>query len=149
MEGRSLEAALAEYGKILEVPVGHSMKPMLRDRRDTMVISTPKGEPGRGDVVLFKNSSGEYVLHRVIKKTRDGYVTRGDNCVRNDGAVPPEAVIGVLEGFYKGEKYYDCASSVPYKLYVAYIRASYLPRRAARGARSLLSRVKRRVAGKN
>ena len=102
MEGRSLESALAEYGKILEVPVGHSMKPMLCDRRDTMVISAPKGEPGRGDVILFKNSSGEYVLHRVIKNTPDGFVTRGDNCTRNDAAVPREAVFGVLEGFYKG-----------------------------------------------
>ena len=145
MDDFSIEEALAEYGRILEVPAGRSMEPMLRDRRDTMVLAGLKREPRRGDVVLFRDRSGGHTLHRVIKKKKDGYLTRGDNCVRSDGVCPREAVVGILEGFYKGEKYYDCSSSPAYKLYVAYVRLSYLPRRAANGARSLLKKLKRRT----
>ena len=148
MDQTTLEKALAENGRVLEVPVGHSMKPMLRHRRDSIVIALPDGEPRRNDVILFKGAGGGYILHRVIKKTPDGYKTRGDNCVRSDGVVPKDGVIGALEGFYKGDKYYDCKKSKKYRAYVAYIRASYLPRCAAKGVRAALSKVKKLISGK-
>ena len=141
MDPVTIASAIDELGTVIVTPAGHSMEPMLRDRRDTAVISRPKGPVRRGDVILFTAPNGGCVLHRVIRKKPGGFLTRGDNCLRSDGVIPPEKVIGKLDGYYKGEKYTDCAKSGRYKLYVFYIRASYLPRMAVKGARSLLSRL--------
>ena len=147
MDVATIETALAENGSVLEVPIGNSMKPMLKDRRDAIVISRLTREPKRGDVILFTSASGECVLHRVIRTKPDGYLTRGDNCTRDDGVVPREKVIGILSGYYKGERFIDCEKSARYKLYVVCSRASYLPRRAYRAVRSALSKLKNNTWG--
>ena len=144
----SIEKALAENGSVLEVPVGHSMKPMLCDRKDAIVISRADRLPRCGEVILFRTPSGKCVLHRVVGIRSGGLVTRGDNCAFSDGVIPRERVLGILDGFYKGEKYVDCNRSKRYRLYVFYIRASYPFRFAAKGVRSTLSRLKKKVTGK-
>lgn len=53
-----------------------------------------------GDVVVYWSSiRGEYVTHRVVDRTADGFVTKGDNSQSTDQAsgyppVPPSAIVG-------------------------------------------------------
>jgi len=95
---------------------GLSMHPMLRDRRDTVIITRKNGRLKKYDVPLYKRGN-EYVLHRVIKiLPGGGYNIRGDNCYQTEKNIPEDAVIGVLSEFWRDEKHIDM-NSLSYKLY--------------------------------
>jgi len=68
------------------------MSPFIRDG-DTVAIY-PDGPLRVGDVALFRNSEDRLVLHRVIRITEAGIITRGDACHADDGFTPFEDVIG-------------------------------------------------------
>ena len=69
----TIEEALESQGFYMSTTVGVSMFPLLRNRRDTILIR-PVTEPlKKYDVPLYKRGNN-YVLHRIVKITRDGYV---------------------------------------------------------------------------
>ncbi|MBQ8374166.1 MAG: S24/S26 family peptidase [Clostridia bacterium] len=107
-EGQKLtiEEVLATEGKYVGPTVGVSMLPMLKNRRDTIVVR-PKTERLKPlDVALYRRGEA-YVLHRVLSVTETGYIIRGDNCY-SDEVVPEEAVFGVLTEFFRKNKHYYC-----------------------------------------
>jgi len=90
--------------------------PMLKNRRDTIVV-VPKTERLKPlDVALYKRGEA-YVLHRVLKVVDGGYIIRGDNCYADED-VPEETVIGVLSEFFRKGKHYTCTD----KKYLKYVR---------------------------
>lgn len=120
-----IESVLAEKGEIMTGTAGVSMYPMLRDRRDMVVIERVNRPLKANDVPLYRLDSGKLVLHRIIKITENGYVIRGDNLLNKEYNITDEKIIGVLKAFYRNGKYYDCKTSRGYKLYVALIGASF------------------------
>lgn len=125
------------YGKAPEVlsrgedyvsmTTGFSMYPMLRQHRDIVVIKPADSPLRRHDVPLYKKAGqSRLVLHRIIKIRRDGsFVIRGDNTYINEIDVKREDILGVLRGFYRNGRYYDCESSRKYKIYVWIMRITY------------------------
>ena len=103
---------------------GTSMLPMLRSGKDRVVIEKITSKPKCNDVPLYMSGGRKYILHRIVKVKPQGYVIRGDNLYRNEYNVTDKDIIGVLTGFYRGDKFFSCKSP-RYKLYVAYIRISY------------------------
>lgn len=101
----SIAQVLAEQGVYVGAATGRSMWPMLRDRRDTVVLEPPRRPLTVGDVVLYRRG-GSYVLHRMVDQTGDAYVILGDNCLAYE-QVPANQVLGVLTGFYRGERAVD------------------------------------------
>ena len=82
---------------------GNSMSPFIRED-DTVVISPISGTIGVGDIVLAKTNQGTPVLHRIIKFSPIGVVTKGDAVREDDGFIPAENVLGKVvqvsgEGF--------------------------------------------------
>lgn len=120
-----IEQAIAENGEIMASTAGVSMYPMLRNRRDMVVIERVNRALKPGDVPLYRLGSGKLVLHRILKVTDNGYVIRGDNLLDKEYNVKYDSIIGVLKAFYRNGKYYDCENSKSYKLYVALIRVSF------------------------
>lgn len=112
----SLEKELKKNGKHLDIVVGDSMKPLLRVRRDQVVLSLIKTPPKKYDVVLYKRPNNQYVLHRIIKIKKDYYIINGDNRYHLE-IVPKDWLVATMEGFYRGEKYYT-RSNLKYKLYI-------------------------------
>ena len=101
-EKRNIETALQTLGEYVSPTVGVSMLPMLKEGRDTVVIK-PKTERLKPlDVALYKRGN-EFVLHRVLETTANGYVIRGDNCYENE-IVEEDRVIGVLSAFYRKDE---------------------------------------------
>lgn len=121
-----IEDILSEKGMYVGPTVGVSMLPMLKNRRDTIVV-VPKTEKLKPlDVALYKRGK-QYVLHRVLQQTETGYIIRGDNCY-SDENVPEEAVIGVLREFFRKGKHIYCTD----KKYLRYVKRRlrwYKPRR--------------------
>ena len=105
---------------------GISMRPMLREHRDIVIIERVKRKLKKNDVPLYRRANcDKLVLHRIIKVTDNGYVIRGDNLFTNEYDVTDEDIVGVLKAFYRDGKYYDCATSKLYHIYIILNRIGY------------------------
>lgn len=118
----SFEEELAKSGTIAFTNVGVSMKPLLREGRDVMLIRAVDGRNVKKyDAVLFRRPGlegrGKYVLHRVLKRLPDGALwIIGDNCTEGE-RVAPENVLGVLEAILRKGKRIS-VSAFSYRVYV-------------------------------
>lgn len=112
----TLEKELKKNGKHLDIVVGDSMKPLLRLRRDQVVLSLITTPPKKYDVVLYKRPNNQYVLHRIIKIKKDYYIINGDNRYHLE-KVPKDWLVAIMEGFYRDDKYYT-RKNLKYKLYI-------------------------------
>ena len=101
-----IEEVLEREGKYIGPTVGVSMLPMLKTRRDSIVVSKKTERLKPLDVALYRRGE-HYVLHRVLWLTDDGYIIRGDNCYANED-IKEDAVIGVLTEFFRKNKHYYC-----------------------------------------
>lgn len=118
-EDSSFEAQLDEHGKIMYHIQGDSMLPLLREGNDVAVI-VAKDKNKRcklWDVVLYKRDSGQYVLHRIIKVLKDGYVICGDNRFNLEKGITDRHIIGVLEGIMR-DGVYEPADKAEYLEYI-------------------------------
>lgn len=122
------DVALKEKSEVAVLTSGISMRPMLREHRDVVIIERVNRPLRVNDVPLYRREGcSRLVLHRILKIRRDGgYVIRGDNLLVNEYDVKDEDIVGVLKAFYRDGKYYDCATSIPYKLYIFYNRATFV-----------------------
>ncbi len=116
MDRIKIEEVLEKEGIFICTTVGTSMYPMLRDRRDTVVIRPVSGRLKKYDIPLYR-AGDKYVLHRIIKVLPGkGYFIRGDNCFLTEKNIPDDAVIGVLTEFIRNGKTFT-VDSFGYKLY--------------------------------
>jgi len=124
---RQIEDVLKEDGIFVSTTAGVSMYPMLRNRKDTIIIETYKGRLKKFDVPLYKRES-RYILHRIIEVLPDAYVIRGDNCEQKEYGITDADILGVLTGFYRGSKRVDM-NGLGYKFYVHFWHHTFLIRR--------------------
>jgi hypothetical protein len=103
---QKIEDVLLSKGVYVGPTVGVSMQPLLKTRRDTVVIRPKTQRLQRLDVALYKRGEA-YVLHRVLEVKDWGYIIRGDNCY-SDEKIPENAVIGVLTEFFRKGKHTFC-----------------------------------------
>ena len=144
----NIEGQLLEQGYYVSTTVGWSMYPMLRNRRDRIVL-LPKGAERlkKYQLPLYRRPDGKYILHRIIG-VKDGlYVIRGDNTYVKE-YVPEEWILGYVSEFYRGNRHVK-ASSIGYRVYAVFwnciypIRVLYVRIRGL--ARRCLSKLKQLV----
>lgn len=137
----SIERQLAEEGFYVSTTVGVSMRPMLRNRHDRVIIR-PVGERRleKYDLPLYRRPDGKYVLHRIIGVEDGYYVIRGDNTYVKE-KVPDDWIIGVMSEFYRGNRHV-MADDKSYRRYAAFWQWIYPLRKPFHLARVLAGRVK-------
>lgn len=135
----SIEQMLDEKGIYIGTTVGTSMEPLLRTRRDVVVIEKPTGRLKRNDVPLYRRG-GDYVLHRIVKVLPDSYVILGDNCRNREYGITDGDIIGVLTAFYRKGKYCT-VTALRYRAYVFAVRMLRPFRLAYRMLRSIATRI--------
>ena len=106
---KNIEKTLKEKGVYIGKTAGNSMRPLIEEDKDTVVIVPPEFPLKKLDVPLYKRG-GKYVLHRIVHVGKNSYITCGDNCVRFERGITPDKIVGVLCGFYHNGKYVDCKS---------------------------------------
>lgn len=118
MSKTTFEEVLATQGRLIHTNTGDSMMPLLREGRDLMVIERrPEGLCKRYDAVLYKRPNGKYVMHRILKVRKDGYVICGDNRCKREFGVPDDWVIGILTAVIRDGKTIPVTDR-RYRLYV-------------------------------
>ena len=112
----NIEGQIEAQGYYVSTTVGWSMYPMLRNRRDRIVL-LPKGDERlkKYDLPLYHRPDGKYILHRIIGVRKDHYVIRGDNTYVKE-YIPEEWIIGYVSEFYREDRHI-LTSSKAYRLY--------------------------------
>ena len=96
-------------------PKGISMLPMLREGKDSVVLSPLPARLKRYDIPLYLRQDGTYVLHRIVE-LGDTFTCLGDNQFVLEPGVTREQMIGVVTGFYREGRYHS-VKSLPYRMY--------------------------------
>lgn len=115
---QSYEMELERNGICLSTTSGWSMFPLLRDRRDTIVLAPVKGELKKYDLPLYKRPDGTYVLHRILEVRPEGFVLCGDHQLFMEFPVKRDWIVGVVTGIYRDEHFIDVKKSRGYRMYV-------------------------------
>ena len=136
-----IEKQLKENGFYVSTTVGISMWPMLRNRRDRVIIRPIKeGERlSRFDLPLYRRKDGKYVLHRILKVENGYYVIRGDNTYAKE-KVRYEQIVGVMREFYRKDRHI-VAENKRYRAYVRFWNLIYPARFLMRKAKAFARRV--------
>lgn len=143
MSKQRIEDILARDGVYVSPTVGVSMRPMLRQGRDRVILVPPKGRLKRFDVPLYRRGK-DYVLHRIIAVRPEDYVVLGDNCVARE-YVRDEQIIGVLTGFYRNRRYVDLKNPF-YRVYRVLWQGTWPARYVIARLRGAARRIFRRRA---
>ena len=94
---------------------GFSMRPMLHQYEDSVILKPADGALEPGDIALFLRDDGHYVLHRVIRRIPEGYLFCGDNQAELE-SVRQDQLIAVVTGYTrKGQQ--QSMDTVGYRLY--------------------------------
>ena len=75
---------------------GNSMWPLIRIHRDQVTVHPIHRPLKRGDIVLFADDLGRYVVHRVWKLEEDHVVTLGDHCHWPDAPLRYDQIWGLV-----------------------------------------------------
>ena len=116
MNTASFESILDRDGKLVYKTKGSSMKPMLRENRDLVIIEKPSGRLKRYDVALYRRRQA-YVLHRVIRTREQDYAIRGDNTYSLETGITDADMLGVLTAFVR-DGHEVSVTDLSYRLYV-------------------------------
>ena len=121
---------------------GSSMRPMVKNVRDAIILSAFSGEVSVGDVILYERKSGGFVLHRVVEVCEDNtLVLMGDFQHIRENGIEKSQIIAVLSGIIRKDKTYMC-SSPKYQRYAGFWTKSKIVRRLYIATITLGSKVK-------
>ena len=118
----SFEEELERSGKLIYRNAGVSMRPLIKQNRDILIITKPEGRLKKYDIPLYKRGGNQYVLHRIVK------VRDNDSLVRKGKEVN-------FNGF-------------GYRFYTRFWYAVYPVRVIFMEARILAGKIKRKLTGK-
>ena len=99
----SIKEIIGAGGNVKLTVTGQSMVPTLIEHRDSVILTKPD-KLKKSDIVLYQRTNGEYVLHRIVKVTKDGFGMCGDNQMKVEYPVLPDQVIAEVSAIVrKGE----------------------------------------------
>ena len=144
MNKSTFEKELNENGRLIYRNVGDSMKPLIRQGKDLVVIEKAEGRLKKYDVPLYRRDNGQYVLHRILKVRKDDYILCGDNrCMREYG-IGDEQIIGVLTAVIRDGKEIP-VNSTACRIYAHICCDLFYVRAALLWIRSMLIRIRRKL----
>ena len=143
MEKMNFRELLARDGRVVYTNRGDSMRPLIREGKDLLVIERMRGRPKKYDVPLYQRDSGEYVLHRILAVRADGYVLCGDNQWRREFGVREDQMLGLLTAVIRDGK--EISMTAPkIQLYAHLWCDLFFLRRAILQARGFIRKIRKR-----
>ena len=96
-------------------PRGISMRPLLRQGKDKVVLSAVTGRLKKYDLPLYQRDDGKYILHRIVA-VGETYTCIGDNQYELEYGVRDDQIIAVVSAFDRDGHEFS-ASNVLYRIY--------------------------------
>ncbi len=103
---KKLQAYFFEYYRkqkgFTVIANGNSMVPTIFEG-DLITVKVVKENENIkiGEIVFFKNpvlfTENLFVAHRLVKKTKNGFLTKGDNCSEFDPNITFSSIVGIVE----------------------------------------------------
>jgi len=138
-----LQLQLDTGGRARLVVTGDSMHPTLRHRKDVVYLAPITRELGRGDLILYRRASGQYILHRIVSRPKDGkFICCGDNQWQKEPVERTQA-IAIVNGFVRRGKEYS-VTHFGYRCWVGFWVILFPLRYPILGTRRFLGRVRRK-----
>ena len=130
-------------GEFRLYPRGTSMLPLLRQGIDSVALVAPDGKRRRGEILLYRRSNGQYVLHRLVRIGKNGSLQfSGDNHKDLENGIANAQIIATVTAVFRGEKRKD-VNSPGMRLY-AFVLSHQCPKRLFLFARRALAYIKRK-----
>lgn len=126
---------------------GSSMQPLIRRMQDYVTVQPLNRPLKTGDIVLFADDAGRYVVHRVWKLEPDRVITLGDNCPHPDSPLRYDQIWGLVTKLERGRIRVDLDSGAS-RLYGRIWMRLCPIRRLYRRLRALAGRIYRRRKGR-
>lgn len=84
---------IAAEGKVVSMRIaGSSMSPFLCHNRDYIYFTKPDRALRKGDMVFYQRDTGQYVMHRILKKDSRGFYIVGDAQTAIEGPVREDQI---------------------------------------------------------
>lgn len=128
-------------GSFSMITAGCSMLPLLRNRRDKVILVKAQHNLKRYDIPLYKRKDGHFVLHRILKIKKDGYVMCGDNQLIFEKGIDDSDIIAVVSEIIRNGKHIDLKKSFRYKLYVFFWCRCFFIRWVVLHFKSILGKI--------
>ena len=122
---------------------GKSMRPLLREGRDSVVLSPIVGEVKKFDILMYKRADGSYTIHRVVGVSNNGFTIVGDNQFVYENDVPKSSVIAVVSAIKRRGRTIDIGRPILRlyaKIWQSTRGARYLPIRVLRKLKSQMKK---------
>ena len=120
--------------------VGNSMEPMLVQGRDTVIVKKAEFPLKKFDIPVYTRID-HYTMHRIVRVTASGrYVICGDNRPDKEYDITDKDIVGVLAGFYQGDRYIECGSEEELQYAIRACKTYY-----KRALKHFIFRVKRKL----
>lgn len=98
-----MQPALDDGKSVKFTVVGNSMYPLFRNGVETVTLVKSE-RVSKYDVIFYRRDNGDYVLHRIVGKGKDGWKLCGDNQLLVEYPVKDKDIIGVMTDFYRNGK---------------------------------------------
>lgn len=98
-------------GRVRITVTGSSMLPFLRENIDSVELSAIEFDDiRRGDIVLILRDTGEYILHRILRKEKNCFYMVGDAQQRIEGPLRPDQLLAFASAIWRGEYRIECSA---------------------------------------
>lgn len=105
-------------GQSVELPPrGISMLPLIREGRDSVILSPAPRHLKKYDIPLYRRENGSYVLHRVVGRRGGAYVMCGDNQYVKEYGITDGQIIAVVTSIRRAGREFGVKNPI-YRLYV-------------------------------
>lgn len=128
---------LEQQWKIAIPVTGNSMYPLWKHHRDSVVLASCNPHAlKKGDIALYRRSTGQVVLHRIVKVHEDSYDMCGDSQSEIERHLLKSNVMAVTTSFIRKGKEYNC-NQFGYRMYTAlWLRIRPLRKAIRKGIRA-------------
>ena len=137
--GAIIEERVAVGQSVELSPRGVSMLPLIREGKDSVILSPKPERLKKYDLPLYRRADGSYILHRVVGFSGDTYIMCGDNQYAMERGVPHSSVVAVVSKIRRGERLIGMNDPI----YRIYIFAWCISRPLRHLAMRVLRRIKR------
>ncbi len=100
---------LSEGKSVRFSPRGTSMLPLLRQGRDSVVLSAAPEKLRKYDIPLYRRDDGTFVLHRIVQ-TGETYTCAGDNQFVLEPGIRRDQIIAVVTAVSRENREYTVDS---------------------------------------